>query len=36
VMRSVDIAPMCMELLGVSMRYRVGDSRAVGELTERR
>jgi hypothetical protein len=28
VMRSVDIAPMCMELLGLPMRYRVGDPRA--------
>ena len=28
VMRSVDIAPFCMALLGVPMRYRVGDPRA--------
>jgi hypothetical protein len=26
-MRSVDIAPLCMKLLGLSMRYRVGDGR---------
>ena len=26
-MRSVDIAPLCMQLLGSSMRYRVGDPR---------
>jgi hypothetical protein len=26
-MRSVDIAPLCMELLGLSMKYRVGQSR---------
>jgi hypothetical protein len=26
-MRSVDIAPLCMELLGIPMRYRVGDPR---------
>jgi hypothetical protein len=26
-MRSVDIAPMCMELLALPMRYRVGDPR---------
>jgi hypothetical protein len=26
-MRSVDIAPLCMEILGVPMRYRVGDPR---------
>jgi hypothetical protein len=26
-MRSVDIAPMCMELLELPMRYKVGDSR---------
>jgi hypothetical protein len=30
-MRSVDIAPLCMEALGLSMRYRVGDAR--GALT---
>ena len=29
-MRSVDIAPMCMELLGLPMRYRVGDPRPKG------
>jgi hypothetical protein len=28
-MRSVDIAPLCMDLLGVPMRYRVGDPRQV-------
>jgi Type I phosphodiesterase / nucleotide pyrophosphatase len=27
VLRSVDIAPLCMELLGLPMRYRVGDPR---------
>jgi hypothetical protein len=26
-MRSVDIAPLCMELLGLSMQYRIGDGR---------
>jgi hypothetical protein len=26
-MRSIDIAPLCMELLGLPMRYRVGDGR---------
>ncbi len=26
-MRSVDIAPLCMEILGIPMRYRVGDGR---------
>jgi hypothetical protein len=26
-MRSIDIAPMCMSLLGLSMRYEVGDPR---------
>ena len=26
-MRSVDIAPLCMDLLGLSMQYRVGDGR---------
>jgi hypothetical protein len=26
-MRSVDIAPLCMELLGLSMKYRVGQAR---------
>jgi hypothetical protein len=26
-MRSVDIAPMCMKILGIPMRYRVGDPR---------
>ena len=29
-MRSVDIAPMCMELLGLPMRYTVGDPRPKG------
>jgi hypothetical protein len=28
VMRSIDLAPLCMELLGVPMRYRVGDARS--------
>jgi len=27
VMRSIDLAPLCMELLGLRMRYRVGDAR---------
>jgi hypothetical protein len=27
-MRSVDIAPLCLEALGLSMRYRVGDPRS--------
>jgi len=27
-MRSIDLAPLCMELLGLRMRYRVGDARA--------
>jgi hypothetical protein len=27
VMRSIDIAPLCMEILGLTMRYRVGDPR---------
>ena len=26
-MRSVDIAPLCMEILGIPMRYKVGDKR---------
>jgi hypothetical protein len=26
-MRSVDLAPLCMQLLGLQMRYRVGDPR---------
>ena len=25
--RSVDIAPLCMEILGIPMRYKVGDKR---------
>jgi hypothetical protein len=29
-MRSVDIAPLCMDLLGIPMRYRVGDARSAG------
>ena len=31
-MRSVDIAPLCMALLGVPMRYRVGDPRYVAAV----
>ena len=31
-MRSVDIAPFCMRLLGVPMRYRVGDPRSVAAV----
>jgi hypothetical protein len=30
VMRSVDIAPLCLEALGIRMRYRVGDARVSG------
>jgi hypothetical protein len=26
-MRSIDIAPLCMQLLGLPMRWRVGDPR---------
>lgn len=26
-MRSLDIAPLCMEILGIPMRYRPGDPR---------
>ena len=26
-MRSVDIAPLCMQILGIPMRYQVGDPR---------
>ena len=26
-MRLVDIAPLCMQILGIPMRYRVGDPR---------
>lgn len=29
-LRLVDIAPLCMQLLGVPMRYRVGDPRLPG------
>jgi hypothetical protein len=29
-MRSVDIAPLCMQLLGATMRYRMGDPRGAG------
>ena len=32
-MRSIDIAPFCMHLLGLTMRYRVGDPRAVEGAT---
>jgi hypothetical protein len=32
VMRSVDIAPLCMQLLGLSMRFRVGDPRHTTRL----
>ena len=34
VLRSIDIAPLCMELLGVPMRYRVGDARCSAARTE--
>jgi hypothetical protein len=30
-MRSLDIAPLCMELLGLTMRYRVGDPRGAAQ-----
>jgi hypothetical protein len=33
-LRSVDIAPLCMELLGLPMRYRVGDRRSSAARTE--
>jgi predicted AlkP superfamily pyrophosphatase or phosphodiesterase len=33
-MRSVDIAPLCMALLGMTMRYRVGDPRPAGAGSE--
>lgn len=33
-MRSVDIAPLCMELLGLPMRYRVGDPRSTTAASE--
>jgi hypothetical protein len=29
-MRSLDIAPLCMQVLGIPMRYRVGDGRRAG------
>jgi hypothetical protein len=32
VMRSVDVAPLCMELLGLPMRYRVGDPRGIASV----
>jgi hypothetical protein len=35
VMRSVDIAPFCMDLLGIPMRYRVGDPRVTGRPESR-
>jgi hypothetical protein len=28
-MRSIDIAPLCMRLLGLPMRYRPGDRRTL-------
>ena len=31
-MRAVDIAPLCMQLLGIPMRYRVGDPRMPAAL----
>jgi hypothetical protein len=30
-LRSVDLAPLCMDLLGLPMRYRVGDPRSLPE-----
>jgi hypothetical protein len=32
-MRSVDIAPLCLEALGLSMRYQVGDARVASPST---
>jgi hypothetical protein len=32
-MRSIDIAPLCMEVLGLPMRYRVGDPRGTAAVT---
>jgi hypothetical protein len=32
-LRTVDIAPLCMDLLGLTMRYRVGDPRPGGSGT---
>ena len=36
-LRSIDLAPLCMDLLGLKMRYAVGDSRskAVGPAARR-
>ncbi|MGH9348208.1 MAG: alkaline phosphatase family protein [Vicinamibacterales bacterium] len=34
-MRSVDIAPLCMELVGLPMRYRVGDPRGAVPVPQR-
>ena len=34
-MRLVDVAPLCMELLGVPMRYRVGDPRVRSKIARR-
>jgi hypothetical protein len=34
-MRSVDIAPLCLEILGIPMRYAVGDARGHGTRTSR-
>ena len=33
-MRSIDIAPLCMEILGIPMRYAVGDPRLKGVSSE--
>jgi hypothetical protein len=35
-LRSIDIAPLCMQLLGLPMRYRPGDPRPAGTLTRAR
>jgi hypothetical protein len=33
-MRSVDIAPLCLQALGIPMRYRVGDARGAGSARQ--
>jgi hypothetical protein len=33
-MRSVDIAPLCVALLGMTMQYRVGDPRPATSGTQ--
>jgi hypothetical protein len=34
-MRSLDVAPLCMHLLGLSMRYEVGAPRAPSLAVQR-